>query len=295
MSEGPLEVALNVAGGDLRDPWERAIWAVPENPDDLGPIEDFDDFRWYIAVTGGLDSTALVRMADAAGIPTRLVYVQLGQEYADAELQALDDLGLSDRLIEVTAPMPPTRLGHILPARNYVILAALDHAAVSRGEVGYAALGAVAGEMPMTGGDKSWWFMHGVAYRLTRLIPTAPLAFLEKSDLVRWLVEHDHHHDLRNVKACLHPTLRACGRCQTCFRYHIALCAARRDNEAAVLHDNPRFEQYVEKYAREAARLPHVRRSALRYGLLRAHRSQPWAQRSTVVVKAIGTLGDQRR
>jgi len=215
--------------------WCVLMDAVPENPRaDHDLVAHYDArFRVVVPVTGGMDSSALWKMAEEAGVPAEPVYVDGGQEYAEAERRAVYNvLGVAP--VVLTAQFSPDRWQHIIPRRNLTIAVEVADYMRRRDWWGEIWFGNLAGETPAARGDKSSAFFVGLAEHMVKDGPAQdvqvvqPLRALDKTDLVRWWRSHGYGATeyLLGTKSCFHPTLRACGECQTCFRKAVAFLAA---------------------------------------------------------------------
>lgn len=237
--------------------WLHLMDAVPENPSpDPAAAAEAEarerSFRVAVPVTGGMDSTTLWAMAMEAGLPAEPVYVLLGQEYADAELEAATELIGQRPTVLHAASLIGRRWQHVIPRRNLHALMAVADWMADRGWWGEVWFGNLAGETPTARGDKSSAFLVGLAEHMQLdgpaqdVIVMSPLRALDKTDLVRWWAARDQLDVLAATKSCFDPQLRACGRCQTCFRKMVAFQAAGYDTTGmfAVEHWRP----FVDKY-----------------------------------------------
>ncbi len=209
------------------------------------PMED-TKFKYHrgctiaVPVTGGLDSTVLYLRATEEVYQRRFrdgsdvvdfwmvapYYVYFGQPYAAKETIAIESF---------TMPGTHILLGHgkiadetkywkhIIPGRNlYVLSLIAEH--MQGGEIWF---GAVDGEMPLTGGDKSRYFI-GAVNRLFSKLPypvtvETPLEKETKTDLVKWWLDNGYSKEmLDKTVSCFHPEEQHCGACQACLRKWIA-------------------------------------------------------------------------
>jgi 7-cyano-7-deazaguanine synthase in queuosine biosynthesis len=215
--------------GLMAGAWAREQLQVPEAGGEPPPGRS-EGFAVALAVSGGMDSTTLWAMATEADLPALPYYVDVGQEYAQAELTVLRGLiGREPTVITVRPPIR-ARFGHIIPGRNATIVFSVADALRTLGRWGEIWLGNLAGESPPVGGDKSARFLSTTQQLLTLLgydvNLCSPLGALDKPDLVRWWTARGRLEELARTKSCFHPTLRACGSCQACFRRLVAFHAA---------------------------------------------------------------------
>jgi len=232
--------------GTMASHWAIDQDAVPENPD-LVPRRRADKYRVVIPVTGGMDSTTLWWMAIEAGLDPAPVYVDVGQEYAAAELEAASSL--CRQPVWLTGTHLPRRFKHIIPGRNATVIFTVARYMQAAGWWGELWLGNLAGETPAIGGDKSARFMLTTQHLLTVLgydvHLMSPLRGMDKVDLVRWWQARGQIDLLRNTKSCFDEFARACGKCQTCFRKFVAFTACGVPTPE---FDGADWTPHIEKY-----------------------------------------------
>lgn len=187
-----------------------------ERPDPTG-------FGVVVPVTGGLDSTTLWAMVREAGLPYRLVYFDMGQEYASAELAAVQRIMPREHVEVIDLPLPFIVKDWVLNARNAAIIIALADWMTGESFWGEIWFGNTQGEGPITGGDKSHRFLNDAQHLLTlngydvRLC--SPLAGWEKDDTVRWwMVREPDLATVRDTRSCFAADTDHCGQCVACFR-----------------------------------------------------------------------------
>lgn len=199
---------------------------VPEAPSTLTfTVDDAASAEVVIPVTGGLDSTVLYWRSMLAEEDPFAYYVRFGHKYTRKELKALDALGIDYHILEAGVVANETSYWqHIIPGRNFLILSLLaehmDYGGVIR-------FGAVEGEIPKSGGDKSVAFIAEVN-RLFADLPypvhvEVPLKKETKADLVAWWLENNLKVELlENTVSCFNAGAGHCGACQACLRKWLA-------------------------------------------------------------------------
>lgn len=244
-----VDPAAALGSGAHRSAWAVEQDAVPENPEAADVTAP--GYVVLIPMTGGMDSTTLWGMAVETGVPYELVYVDVGQEYADAELGAIADVTDGEPVTVIRGHVPERRWRHIIPGRNATILTLLAHHMGDRwGEVWF---GNLAGESPVVGGDKSARFLTTMQHLMTlgghdiRL--ASPVGTWTKADEVRWWAARGRLDTLRRTKTCFAAHARQCGRCQACFRKWVGFAAAGYD-PAGMYPDGVDFAEHVAKYRR---------------------------------------------
>jgi 7-cyano-7-deazaguanine synthase in queuosine biosynthesis len=139
-----------------------------------------------------------------------------------------------------------------MPNRNWSIIEAIAEQMESSKEWGELWFGNLGGETPTVGGDKSSRFMTTAQHLLTMrgydVHLLSPLRSMDKTDLVRWWAARDRLDVLARTKSCFDPVMRACGRCQTCFRKLVAFTAAGH-GEVLLWDQQPEWQPFVDKYA----------------------------------------------
>lgn len=199
-------------------------------------LQDFADLGLQrlilVPLSGGLDSLVAYERAHERNAEVKPFYVGLNTPYREAELFALNSLGLEYEYIDYSVwPQNwkpyETKWSHILPLRNLLIIMSIAEMEGSRpGEIW---LGATEGEIPKTGGDKSLRFFNATQLLLAALpvrhTLVFPLAKETKTDLVAWWISsgRDPQRLLATI-TCQNPqdTL-SCGACHACFNRWIAL------------------------------------------------------------------------
>lgn len=244
-----------LTSGKLDSGYARNMANVPENPE-YKERQD-EDFRIYIPLTGGMDSTTLWQMGVESGLPLKPIYLKCGQVYADLEIKVAEsqarDAGYKLEVIE--AEMPFKSYEHILLGRNAVVLYTIASLMKERGEWGEIWFGNLSGESPILNGDKSRRFfndtqsllsMRGYDVRICN-----PLIGMDKPDEVAFWKTRDID-KLVDTKSCFSADKNQCGCCQTCFRKWVAF--KTHDIEVRDTFDDPdiatNFAPYVEKYKR---------------------------------------------
>lgn len=200
------------------------MFNVPEVPVDVGiGIARYSN-QIAIPVTGGLDSSFLYYLALKEDVPVRTFYIDVKQPYAYKEKVALDELDIPYSTLD-----GPRGLGHvnywkhIIPGRNFYILTRIAEE-IQGGRLWF---GAVDGEMPVSGGDKSKKFLSFTVALLAALpYPVkleTPVASYTKTDLVaEWLKRGFGERELFATVSCFSPGPRHCGACQACLRKWMA-------------------------------------------------------------------------
>lgn len=216
-----------------------------------------DDFIVAIAMSGGMDSSTLWLMAQESGLPVRLLYFQMGQPYARAELTAIQ--AVTGQLPEIVhLPLPFVQHRHILSGRNAILVLEMAAMLKASHQWGELWLGNLQGESPIVGGDKSRRFFGDMAAMLALTGQDVhivnPLMGLNKIDLVRyWQARGDHAlATLKQTYSCFAGSGAAartrCGRCQACFNTWVAYTAAGVD--CSDLFPEPHFNLHANKYRR---------------------------------------------
>ena len=181
-----------------------------------------------VPVSGGMDSTLLYFKYKAQLPSLRAMYCDVGQPYRDAEIDALNALGIEFEYVDCPQVRQEQYWKHIIPARNFVIL---SHAAeMIRG--GRILFGATRNEIQLSGGDESAAFLVGInelfAYLPYPVRVEFPFAQQTKTDMVReWLAVEGHEKILQTTLSCFSPKYedscwRHCGACGACLRKWIA-------------------------------------------------------------------------
>jgi len=223
------------------------VFDVPEKPDNWEFMYRNRQEEIIVPVSGGLDSTICYYIAKMSGKSVRAFYVDMGQEYAWKEKDALVNLGID---FSVLADVRSDRTGwnerfskawkHILPARNFYILSLLAEQAEGPATLYF---GVLDGEIKeRLGGDKSKEFLRMLTHDLARMHPfpvtlELPIQYLTKASEIEYFLGLAEVHKLEEfginnkqeaidlltkTVTCFDGTAKQCGRCQACLRRYLA-------------------------------------------------------------------------
>jgi len=228
----------------------HCVYDTPECPKDFRFLRLEPEKEIAIAVTGGLDSNVLYFRAKKKYKNIRAFYIDIGQEYAQKEMNALKKLGIKYEYIkgvDLTKKLKGCRWKHIIPGRNFYFLSLI----AEQIKGGTILFGCLEGEMPEQGGDKSKEFLelvnktfHYFPYEVEVL---TPLEKETKTDLVRWWLKNLPRRKLSYTTTCFSSEKGNCGRCQSCLRKAIAYV-----NNGLRLKTNTKIvegcQEYINKY-----------------------------------------------
>ncbi len=228
------------------------IYQVPEKPEGFTPRFKETEYKGRIVlVSGGLDSTVSWLMAaQETRMEPRAYYVDMGQEYGQKEIHALQAIGIPFDVIKV--PEPPHlhdgKWKHIHPGRNFYYLSLVAEQAQGPSQL---VLSAVEGEISDRGGDKSRFFFDETNRLFAKLDTpvqvVTPLDQMTKTDLVAWAIHNDFLGVVKKTISCFSPEEGRCGRCQSCLRTWIAFSNNDIDIPFAV-HPMEGAVEFVQKY-----------------------------------------------
>lgn len=228
------EIVLDQSGRNDLFVAVRESLVPKENTETVNIIDPkYEDYkkRVLLPFSGGLDSYIAYTRAVDNGYDVIAYAVKLNTPYAKLEMDAIDRLGVPHVMID-HGHWPrrwepyKTRWQHILPLRNLLIIAAVAEA--DGGLPAEIWLGATAGEIPDTGGDKSIRFFEA-ADRILSTMPVKhtlkfPLSGETKTDLVAWWISKGKDpEELKKTITCQAGTEIACGECHACFNRWVAL------------------------------------------------------------------------
>lgn len=205
----------------------KEVLDVPERPSTYTPLvysPSAQESAIAVAVTGGLDSSVLYFRALETKRPVVAFYIDVGQPYARKEERALDKLGIPWRKIDAGLGSHTGEYWkHIIPARNLLCLSLIVEEMMG-GEIWF---GAVQGEMPERGGDKSLAFLEQINLLFSKLPHpvrvVTPLQYETKGDLVRWWLTNDAvQAPIHQTVSCFNAVDGHCGQCQACLRKWMA-------------------------------------------------------------------------
>ncbi len=175
-----------------------------------------------VLVSGGLDSTVLYLMTKGEKAAH---YFDIGQPYADKERASLAKNGIPfmSEKVEGIPNINTQTWKHVLPARNLLFAQLLaDKYPLNQVDILFAS---TEGEMPQTGGDKSYEFLDVANEHLaaTGKVIKAPIQHLTKTELVSWAVNNGHEEEVRNTISCYGGgESNRCGKCPACYKTWVA-------------------------------------------------------------------------
>lgn len=217
-----LPTVNNITVNDLQLLIQEAL-NVPEKPEEYKVEFQHTGSYTALPVTGGLDSTVLYfRNHQLKTLHT--YYVDFGQPYAMTEELALRELCIPYERIR-GFDVDQHFWKHIIPARNFYILSLIAERMWGGGKILF---GAVDGEIPLRGGDKSQRFfdlMNSVLSSLPSVVSVVlPLRNETKTDLVAWWIDKGLDTAiLKKTVSCFSGNLGGhCGACRSCLRKYIA-------------------------------------------------------------------------
>ena len=226
----------------------KEVFNIPERPKKYKLKRMKSETERAILVTGGLDSSVMYFKLKKKYKNLRAFYIDIGQPYYDKEIEALDNLGIKyERIDDWGIANIKKYWKHIIPARNFYFFCLV--AERIRGGIIY--FGAINGEMPYEGGDKSYEFLnlvsdlfYGLPYPVTIEVP---LANMTKTDLVGWWKRNLLIKKLHYTNSCFDKESGHCGACQSCLRKSIAFI----NNGLKLKTNKPVIEntqEYIKKY-----------------------------------------------
>jgi 7-cyano-7-deazaguanine synthase in queuosine biosynthesis len=180
------------------------------------------DFAKVILLSGGMDSTVMWELNSQEQNKLGM-YVNLGHPYAPKEMAALGRLGLP--FLEVDYKLQFESWGHIIPTRNFVLLALAELNTKHEGEIW---LGAVQGESAEDKGDKSELFFRlfeELVWRAkNKKVFIRTLKAKTKNDWLQWYLSTTGRTDILDTVTCFSGGgTKGCGCCQACVRKWIAM------------------------------------------------------------------------
>lgn len=271
LAEGVMRHGLNIEPLTIHREMKGFVsnlFQVPEKPElFMSPEVMALPQRVCVPVTGGLDSTLLyfkIKRDLAVGVESKresiqihTAYYDFGQSYAYKEIDALQRLGipLSNHIDRRDMTNGGIYWKHILPGRNFYILASLAENHMPQG--GVILFGAVDGEMPTQGGDKSKRFFAQLNTLFAALpypvIIECPFQNMTKTDLVEWWLRSGGEKEiLVNTVSCFNAEWVMpwhCGECQACLRKWLAFACNNIELKTEVPVKLGCVE-YIEKYNR---------------------------------------------
>lgn len=251
----------------------KEMFDVPERTLQIrGRAEVLPPVGWdVVLVSGGLDSTIAYEIAkDSVKVSGRelglvAVFCDWGQEYCIKERTALHTLGIPYIYRQFPSVSEALRIHggweHIIPGRNFLALTTAatllmpsDMCIDKPRRIWFSP---VFGEMPETGGDKSWKFIQQAEELISHHFGTDVEIYLSlskgtKADWVRWWVDSGKPIDrLRKTVTCFSGGDKHCGQCQACLRRYVAF--AYNDIDVAEdfeVHPLTGAPEAIEKYRR---------------------------------------------
>lgn len=250
------------------------MFETPETPLDVDKSLDFmfPAGLDVVLTSGGLDSTITYRIAkDQARREDRLLgfrtlYCDFGQPYAPKELQTLAALGICGptHIVKIFGDMKHAlnEYGgwkHIIPGRNFLALATAATLLLPNDIHPHRErriwFSPVQGEMPKTGGDKSFKFLDLASEAIAHwyggpVMILTPLASGTKADWIHWWLSQGLPVEtLRRTVTCFSHEMGHCGKCQACLRRYVAFAYNNIDtSNDYIVHPLIGARQYIDKY-----------------------------------------------
>jgi 7-cyano-7-deazaguanine synthase in queuosine biosynthesis len=181
-----------------------------------------------LLIGGGLDTYCIYKLED----PCLSLYVDIGVDYAEYEIKALERLGIENLIVDRRLDLSDFELdNHIVPLRNlFFVSIALNYG-------NHVILGATAGD---TTPDKDDTFA-GISNQLFNHILSdskknpkywkegmevkidLPYRSMTKTEIVRKYLDAGFDKDgLTKTKSCYNAIDGNCGKCRNCFRKWVA-------------------------------------------------------------------------
>ena len=224
--EGAAHWIDALTSGQLTSRFAENITDMAERKHRVQSVND-PNFRVYIPLTGGMDSSTLYVMAQESGYPVEPLYLDMGQSYSQIEIETANRLaakfGQDVQVIELMLNFK--NFGEIMLGRNAAIILTLAERMRQNGNWGELWFGNLAGESPVTMGDKSRRFFNDMQQLLGLLNYDmrimSPLIGMDKPDEVAYMKDRDLD-ILIYSKSCFDPNELQCGKCSVCFRKWVA-------------------------------------------------------------------------
>ncbi len=222
--------------------------------------------------SGGLDSTVQLLMALESSLEVTTVFFDYGQSYVEKEEEAtekiieilsnseysqqhvghirLDIAWLENQMAELF----PGEWEHIFPMRNLIILLlAANVIDISDRELWF---GAVQGEIPYSGGDKSEVFIRYMREYLMKkhdVVLRTPLATLTKGDMVFWASKYPERMEvLKASVSCFDSaSVSQCSKCQACFNRAVGFINGGAADESGIDYETPEMAEFAESYKKK--------------------------------------------
>jgi len=249
---GIMDFARQIADERLQNSFSHNIYNVPQYPDFHPEHSNRDEnFRVYLAISGGMDSFTLHNMLMESGTKFESVFFNIGDDSHVLERKVIGNL-IKTPIIDLSLEQWKfERHDYILSGRNVVIILLLAHSMQQRGHWGEIWMGNLQGESPDFGGDKSRRFFNDMNILLAmsgydaRIVN--PLIGFDKFDEVVYWKDRGRVDELIATKSCFSDIYFNCGQCQSCFRKYIAFLYNGIDI-GDIFEQPMKFEPYIEKY-----------------------------------------------
>ncbi len=197
------------------------------------------DYTIVILFSGGMDSyiAYLYAKKKYSKMNIKLVYVDYGYPYAEAEKQTIINLGLENEthfidfsFLRENQKKGESLWGEIFPGRNWILALAASEFIENRGEIWMLAIG---GEVKKQWGDKSEYFFKNTSRILSEQLNktitiTSPFMYKTKGELVEWYIQEGYDIEVLKKKTIgCHFVSSAgqlpCGQCMGCAHRHVGM------------------------------------------------------------------------
>lgn len=195
----------------------------PEQPNNVTlTIETPRLYKKVVLVSGGMDSTIMWWLHREEKDKLAL-FVDLGLSYCKKEKSSLIKTKITPLQV-VEYPLRQISWKHIIPTRNFLLIALAQQHVKHGGEIW---LGAVQGESSERAGDKSEAFFRlcerFIRFTTGKRIKIRTLKNKTKNDWLKKYLRATSDRSIFNTVTCYSGSAKGCGKCQACVRKWIAL------------------------------------------------------------------------
>lgn len=195
----------------------------PQNPGVKIELKQPKLYSTIVLISGGMDSAIAWELTK--DVHDRLgLFVDFQHEYSEKERSAIQRLNIPVTIEKISDVNFLPRWEHIIPGRNYLLLAMAEKYVRHEGDIW---LSAVQGESTATGGDKSELFFQlferFVWLTNRKVIHIRTIKNKTKTEWLEWYIQTTGKIDILKSVSCVNGGDKECGACHSCIRKWLAM------------------------------------------------------------------------
>jgi 7-cyano-7-deazaguanine synthase in queuosine biosynthesis len=222
----------------------------PQNPGVKIAMQEPKLYSTVVLISGGMDSAIAWELTKDE--PDRLaLFIDFQHEYSEKEKAAIQKLNIPVKIEKISDINFLPRWEHIIPGRNYLLLAMAERYVRHEGEIW---LSAVQGESSETGGDKSELFFRlferFIWLTNRKVVKVKTLKEKTKTAWLEWYIDTTGRIDILQSVSCVNGGDKECGGCHSCVRKWLAMQHAGLTDWRLCFTGDPQIagKKYIDEY-----------------------------------------------